>query len=188
VGCAQSEPVDDRLAALDPRALVPVSGVVTIKGKPRPTVVVTFLPPHGPALASAETDENGKYVLRSMGGPGALPGDYKVSISYLLSDKGEPQDIGARTAQRQGPGMLAAKEQLPREYSDLGRTILSRTVGPQGGQFDFDVPASIPFEDQKAAEKAGAKEKSSGDEKPSSETKAAGEKSAEPKAAEKKPG
>jgi hypothetical protein len=187
VGCAQSEPVDDRLAALDPKALVPVSGVVTINGKPRHTVVVTFLPPHGPALASAETDEDGKYVLRSMGGPGALPGDYKVSISYLLSDKGEPQGIAARTAFNQGPGMLSAKEQLPREYSDLGRTILSRTVGPQGGHFDFDVPASIPFEAQEAAEKGEAQGKSSGNEKPS-ETKAGGGKSAEPKAAEKKPG
>src|SRR5205814_4261156 len=146
---------------LGPKELVPVSGVVTINGKPRATVVVTFLPPHGPALATAETDENGKYVLKSMGGPGALPGDYKVSISYLLSEKGEPQGIGVRTAQLQPLAMLSAKEQLPREYSDLGRTTFSAKVGPQGGRFDFDVPASIPFEENQAAEKKAAEGKSS---------------------------
>jgi len=164
VGCG--EPYDDRLAAIDPKNLVPVKGVVTINGKPRPTVVITFLPPHGPALASAETDEDGRYELRSMGGPGALPGEYKVSISYLVSDKGEPQTIGARTAQLQGLGMLTAKEQLPREYSDLGRTKLSRKVAPPGGEFNFDVPATLPFEAEKAAEKNEAGEKASDPEKP----------------------
>jgi len=202
VGCASSAPVDDRLAALDPKALVPVSGVVTINGKPRHTVVVTFLPPNGPALATAETDENGKYAVSSMGGPGALPGEYKVSISYLLSDKGEPQGIGVRTAQLQPPSMLSAKEQLPREYSDLGRTKFSVKVGPQGGRFDFDVPASIPFEEEQAAQKKAAEGKSPEKEQPVEkkagegkspqkeqpvEKKAGEGKPAEPKTSEKKP-
>src|SRR5262245_28126856 len=84
VGCAPAEPDDDRLAAANPKALVPVKGVVTINGKSRTTVVVTFLPPAGPAVGTAETDKDGKYELSSMGGPGVLPGEYKVGISYLL--------------------------------------------------------------------------------------------------------
>jgi hypothetical protein len=105
-----------------------------------------------------------------------------VSISYLVSDKGEPQPISARVAQLQGHGMLTAKEQLPREYSDLGRTKLSAKVGPQGGEFIFDVPASIPPEAEKAAgegkptEPEKSREKKTGEESP-----------AETKAAEKKP-
>jgi hypothetical protein len=154
-GCAKPQPdVDDRLRALDPSQLVPAGGVVTINGKPLEKVVITFLPPHGPALGTAETHKNGKYQLRSMGGPGVLPGEYKVAISYLVSDQGEVQGMGARNSMVQGPGMLSANEQLPREYADLGRSKLTVTVGPQGGTFDFDVPASIPAANAKAGEKA----------------------------------
>jgi hypothetical protein len=184
VGCAAGEPVDDRLAAANPKALVPVKGVVTINGKPRATVVVTFLPPSGPAVGSAETDQDGKYELSSMGGPGVLPGEYKVGLSYLVSDKGEPQGLGVRIAQVQPPGMLTAKEQLPPEYSDLGRTKLSAKVGPQGAEFNFDVPASLPFEAKKAAEKREAEVKSSEKEKP--REKKAGEGKPAEKTSEKK--
>jgi len=186
VGCSPSEPIDDRLVAANPKALVPASGVVTINGKPRATVLVTFLPAHGPALGVAETDQDGKYEMESMGGPGVLPGEYKVSISYLLSDKGEPQSQGDRNSQVQGPGMLTAKEQLPREYSDLSRTKLSVKVGPQGGHFDFDVPASIPSEEIQAAEKKAAEGKSPEKEK-AGEKKAGEGKPAEPKTPEKQP-
>jgi hypothetical protein len=158
VGCSRSEPVDDRLAASDPTALVPVSGVVTFNGKPRATVVITFLPAHGPALAVSETDQDGKYVLESMGGPGALPGEYKVGISYLVSDKGEPQGIGPRNSLVQGPGMLSAKELVPREY-DLGRTKLTAKVGPKGDRFDFNLPVDIPDVALKTAEKKAAEGK-----------------------------
>ena len=159
VGCGGSEPVDDRLAALDPKNLVPVSGVLTVGGKPMPTLVITFLPPSGPALATAETDKGGKYVLRSMGGPGVLPGGYKVAISYMVSDEGEPQGMAARSSLIQGPGMLSAKEQLPAEYADLGRSKLSAKVGPQGGEFNFDVPVSLPAREEKPAGKKAAEEK-----------------------------
>jgi hypothetical protein len=152
-GCEKSEPVDERLRMLDPANLVPVSGKVTINGKPVATVVITFLPPDGPALGTAETDEEGKYELSSAGGKGVLPGDYKVAISYLVSADGEPQGRAARSSQVQGPGMLSAKEKLPPEYADLGRSKLSATVSAQGGEFNFDVPASIPAVEPKPTEK-----------------------------------
>jgi hypothetical protein len=153
VGCGMSEPVDDRLRVLDPHALVPAGGVVTVNGKPLASLVITFLPPTGAGLAGAETDKDGKYQLSSIGGPGVLPGEYKVAISYLISDKGEPQGMATRTSNIRGPGMLSAKEQLPADYADLGRTKLSAIVGAAGGQFDFDVPASIPPAAEKPAEK-----------------------------------
>ncbi len=183
VGCSKSEPVDERLAAADPTALVPVTGRVTFNGKPLATVVVTFLPPRGPALAVDETDEEGNYELKSMGGPGALPGEYKVGISYLVSDKGEPQGIGPRTALVQGPGMLSAKELVPKEY-DLGRTKLTAKVGPKGGVFNFDLPVDIPELPQKPAEKPATEGKTP-EEKPAEKTTSEG-KSPEKKTAEQK--
>jgi hypothetical protein len=159
-GCGGSEPVDERLAALDPKALVPAGGVVTVNGKPVATLVITFLPPSGPALGTAETDKDGKYQLSSMGGPGVLPGDYKVAISYMVSDKGEPQGMAARSSLVQRSGMLSAKEQLPAEYADLGRSKLSANVGPQGGQFNFGVEATIPAVEEKPAEKRAEEAKS----------------------------
>jgi hypothetical protein len=183
-GCGKPAPVvDDRLRALDPSQLVPAGGVVTINGKPLQTVVITFLPPNGPALGTAETDKNGKYELRSMGGPGVLPGEYKVAISYLVSDQGEVQGMGARNSMIQGLGMMSAKEQLPPEYADLGRSKLSVTVGPRGGTFDYDVPAAIPTANAKAGEKA---EQAKTTENEAEDTKPVAKKAESAKSAEKK--
>jgi len=157
-GCGQ--PVeDDRLASLDPSRMVPVGGVVTLNGQPREGVVLTFLPPSGLAVATGETDADGKYKLKCQLRPGIPPGEYKVSISYLVSEKGEPQGLGPRSSQYETPEMLTAKEQLPAEYSDLGRTKLSYTVGPRGGEFNYDVPVSVPPAAVKPAEEEGAEGK-----------------------------
>jgi hypothetical protein len=153
VGCGKAESVDERPQLLDPMALVPAGGVVTVNGEPLASLVITFLPPSGPCVGTAETDQDGKYKLSSIVGPGVLPGDYKVAISYLVSDKGEPQGMSARSGMVRGPAMLSAKEQLPAEYADLGRTTLSAKVGPRGGQFDFDVPASIHTAEKSAGTK-----------------------------------
>jgi hypothetical protein len=158
VGCVDSDLDDDPPLVLDAANLVPLSGVVTVGGMPLSTVVVTFLPPRGPALAVGETDKDGRYELSSMGGKGILPGVYKVAFSYLVGDDGEPQGTQARTSEVQSHGMLTAHEQLPSEYSDLGRSKLSYQVGTQGARFDFDVPAKIPVVEKRlAAKKAGTR-------------------------------
>ncbi len=143
VGCSPTEPDDETPAALNPAAMVPVGGTITANGKPLETLVITFLPANGPGVGTAETDKDGKYSVSSAGGAGILPGDYKVAISYLVSDTGEPQGLGPRSALIQPAGMRTAKEQIPPEYSDLGRTKLVAKVEAKGGQFDFNVPATI---------------------------------------------
>lgn len=158
-GCEGPEPVDDRFAALNPGALVPLHGVVTIHGKPRRGVVITFLPASGAGVGNGETDQDGKFELKTMGRAGTLPGAYKVAISYLVSDKGEPQGLGPRSGLVQGPAMLSAREQLPPEYSDLGRTRIVYKVAPEGGRFDFDVPIEPPIDKERRAEDRGAEPK-----------------------------
>jgi hypothetical protein len=151
VGCGESRSVDD-LYTIDRKALVPAGGVVTVNRKPVEHAILTFLPPTGPTLGYAETDKDGKYQLMTMGSPGVLPGDYKVAISYFVSDEGEPQSKVARLSKLPGPGMRTAKERLALEYSDLGRTKLLAKVGAQGGTFDFDVSAEVPIAAAKPAE------------------------------------
>jgi hypothetical protein len=170
VGCSDSPPVDDRYAALDPKNLVPMSGLVTIGGKPVPMVVITFLPPTGAGLATGETDSSGKFTLKSAGGPGAVPGEYKVAISYLVSPKGVPQGVGARATMSPGPDLLTATEHLPPEYSDLGRTKISFTVGAERGRFDYDVPVTLPAKEEKPEAKKAADDSTTKDKKPADES------------------
>jgi hypothetical protein len=150
LGCGTAPPpADDRFAALDPKNLVPVSGVVTVSGKPVPTVFITFLPPSGAGVGTAETDKDGKFVLQSIGGPGAVPGTYTVAISYMVSTNGVPQGKGARSSLVPAPELLSAKELLPAEYSDPGRSKISVTVGATPCEFNYDVPFSLPPTEKK---------------------------------------
>jgi hypothetical protein len=140
LGC--TDPGDER-PAFNPGALVPAGGVVTINGKPLAHAVVTFLPETG-CPGVGETDEVGKYALKSISFRGVTPGDYKVAISYVASADGEPQGTEARNALVQSKAFLSAKELLPSHYSDFGRTKLRAKVPGQGGTFKFDLDAPLP--------------------------------------------
>ncbi|MFO0908472.1 MAG: carboxypeptidase-like regulatory domain-containing protein [Isosphaeraceae bacterium] len=137
-GCSETKTESDSPYLPDPNTFAPVSGVVTLEGKPLATAVVTFLPLIGlPGIA--ETDAEGKYVIECMGRPGIQPGEYKVAISYLVSAEGEPQGLGPRNAMVQAPGMLSAKEVIEVEVSDFGKTKLRASVPQKGATFDFAV-------------------------------------------------
>ncbi|MDR3637057.1 MAG: carboxypeptidase regulatory-like domain-containing protein [Isosphaeraceae bacterium] len=139
LGCATGTP--DELPP-DFGKLVPVKGTVKIKGKPLRGVVVTFLPPKWSA-SNGETDADGSYTLETARKPGALPGEYKVAISYLVSADGQPQGLAPRSSMSPSLGMSTAQEKLPAEFSDLGRTTLKATVPSGGGTFDFDLPIDL---------------------------------------------
>lgn len=73
--------------------VVPVSGVVTLDGKPYPNAVVAFQPHAGPGNenpgmgSSAVTDENGRYTLYTMDGKtGAVVGKHLVRIQTKRDD------------------------------------------------------------------------------------------------------
>jgi hypothetical protein len=73
---------------------------------------------------------------------GAIPGDYRVTVSLLKKPDGTPvppPKIGSNE-QPPPPAEMAAMESIPPKYSFPGNTILKATVGPQGGSdFKFDV-------------------------------------------------
>jgi hypothetical protein len=118
------------LAGCSAERFVPVSGVVTLNGKPLAGADVTFVPIHEDkestkALpsSSGKTDDAGRYSLK---GPkdaeGALPGKHRVSI--LLID---PRMIDSDKRRRASEPPLHV---LPERYNR--DTELTCDVPPEG--------------------------------------------------------
>ena len=149
-GCLPQANDDEATEAPNAAAFVPVNGTVTLNGRPLAQAVVTFLPPHwGPGLG--ETAEDGTFTLSNSGRRGTMIGHYKVAVSLLISADGEPQGLEPRSALVQPKSMLKAKEALPPEIADLGRTTLSAEVKPGGGSFRFDLKADVDLPTPKSA-------------------------------------
>ena len=174
-GCSDSESGGaNSSTSIATMVMVPADGTVTVDGKPLVKAVVTFLPPSGPAVGIGETDEQGHFRLSALGRDGVPPGKYRVAVSYLVSAEGVPQGTSARDSLVQGPGMLSAKEQLPAEYSDLGRSRLSAEVKPEGGPFNFEISGvEVQAAEKKSAE-VGAEESGKPEGGPPAAKKAAG--------------
>lgn len=130
-GCGSSE----QKPQLPPT--VPVTGVVTLDGKPLVAAAVTFYPQEGAAGVECVgvTDEAGKYQLKQIrGGEGAPTGEYKVTISHFVGPGGKPILM---TKDSPPPADQGAVESLPERYSSLTATTLTATVPPEGGNIDF---------------------------------------------------
>ena len=110
---------------------VPVSGQVTLDGKPLAGVMVTFQPQSTQSGingggSSAKTDEGGHYTLRSMieDREGAVVGSHQVEIAAIV-DASSDLDTGGR--------LPKAKIYIPARYNS--KTELTMEV-PPGGKKD----------------------------------------------------
>ncbi len=120
---------------------VPVSGTVTYGDQPLADAMVTFSPTDTTVGqgASGLTDSSGKYVLQSspVDGkpkPGAIPGNYKVSISRMV----KPDGSVWKPNPNQGPMTGgAAHEEMPDEYSFNSQ--LTAEVSKDKGVIDFKL-------------------------------------------------
>jgi len=136
VGCGQSGP-----QKVIPTSAVPVTGIVTLDGKPLASAKITFVPTdnsQGSGAAGA-TDSAGKYELRALFGNksvvGAPPGNYKVVVSLMVKPDGSPMPADSQ----EPPMMSGARESLPLKYSDFASTQLSASVASSGSTFNFDL-------------------------------------------------
>lgn len=148
--------------------LHPVKGKVTVQGKPLEHAVITFLQVDETGTTSvAETDEEGAYELTYIGKPGVAAAKYKVGISYLMGTDGTVYGLAPRSGLSKPYGMITAKELLPPEWSNLGKTTQTATVPVKGGTFDFDIkePLLPPPTAETPAKSAGS-EKPAESEKP----------------------
>ena len=127
-GCSQKNP------NLPPQH--PVSGVITLDGKPLTGAGVMFLP-RGDTRgtgAMGMTDDAGKYTLKTdYGGPGAPEGEFGVTISKVVNRDGTPYVPNPDVAE------AGERETLPAIYSDSMKTTLSANVPKGGDTINFDL-------------------------------------------------
>jgi hypothetical protein len=127
-----------------PPVLHPVSGKVTVDGKPLAHAVVTFLQvDEKGTLSVGETDDEGAFKLSHGFDPGTAAATYKVAISYLVGTDGTVYGLAPRSGLAKPYGMVTAKELVPREWSDLGRTTQRVTVPEKGGTFNIEIPGPL---------------------------------------------
>jgi hypothetical protein len=118
----------------NPHRVAPVSGTVTMDGRPLANATVAFLPETKPGAmpsptSRGETDSQGRYSLTtSEGKPGAVVGENKVRVSTLKSRAGSESEGGA----------VLARETVPEKYN--ARTTLTFTVPEEGSDgADFQL-------------------------------------------------
>ncbi len=132
--------------------LTPVTGTVTLDGKPVANAVVTFVPDGAGVTCAGSTDSNGKYTLGCQHGAGAPAGAYSVKIKNREVAKeagrnpmeglspGSPEYIEAYKKQMAaGPNQAAYKAKnsgaIPAKY-DSGAE-LKATIGKSAQVVDF---------------------------------------------------
>ena len=126
----------------DPNAppLHPVSGTVTLDGKPLAGAGVMFLPrddTRGNACVGL-TDASGKYTLKPerASGTGAPEGTFAVTISKM-------KDPPAAAAPDQPPAAETGNEEtLSPKYWDSVQTILKAQVPQGGATIDFELKSN----------------------------------------------
>jgi hypothetical protein len=129
---------------------VPVSGKVTLAGKPVDGAVVTFLSTDGGRSASGTTGSDGSFKLTTINtNDGARPGEYTVTISKTESKVGGAAEIDVAAgeygdaygammgaAAKGGDMSKVMKSMLPEKYANAAESGLKRTV-VKGEENDF---------------------------------------------------
>jgi hypothetical protein len=116
--------------------LVKVTGTVTLDGAPLPEATLNFVPVSaGAERARGYTGPNGSFELL------ALPGEYKVLISKVVSAAGKGKSV-------RGPGNRVeikgpTKDALPSAYNTEAQTPFQCVV-PPGKELVFDVKSKGP--------------------------------------------
>lgn len=125
------------------KGLKPIEGVVLYEGVPLPWASVALTPvdaESGARMATAITDENGRFKARTLGQPGGLPGEYAVAIEKYIADEGETT-VDDWEKRRAAPDfkepeptetVLDVVSAIPLEYSNPRESELTATVPEKG--------------------------------------------------------
>jgi hypothetical protein len=132
------------------RRPVKVEGVVTIEGRPVEGASVVFNPvdTREGVTANGTTGADGSFKLHTQNyGPGALPGEYKVTVQLFGKFEREmpkPENMEAvRYMMKFTPEEKARKfPRLPAVYGDVQKTPLTCRVPPDG-KVNLDLKGKV---------------------------------------------
>lgn len=141
VGCGPAAPT-----------IYPVSGTITLDGKPLEGATVTFVPASGPP-SNGMTDAAGKYTIMTGGKPGAVAGPCQVAVTKAAGSVAAPAAGGdprqqmeemqkkmvsqMQAMQTRKPGEVA-KSDVPEKYTRSDSSGLTANVTTDGAKNVFD--------------------------------------------------
>ena len=121
VGCKSDRPL-----------IVPVSGVVTIEGKPLANAAIAFMPVGGGRFGYGATDEDGQFKIGTFtDSDGAIVGEHRISIT--LQDIISPAAMGRTPEEeeemdRRGESLWVFKSRIPEKYASPETSGISVNV------------------------------------------------------------
>jgi hypothetical protein len=136
---------------------IPVTGTVTLDGKPVPGAAVAFSPTDAKGrAASGLTDIDGKFKLTTMtSGDGALAGSYKVAITKNVGGdsgpKEDPRNSGKKMTPEETKAMMEAvmkgkvvegKSEVPEKYTKADTSGLTAEVKSGENNFTFEMKSN----------------------------------------------
>lgn len=102
----------------------PVSGTVTLDGKPVAGAAVVFTPEEG-HQATGTTDDSGRFELSTFQlGDGALPGPHRVTVAKTTTDPDEEEKVVFI---------------IPQKYGNLQTSELTCDVQAEMGPVEYDL-------------------------------------------------
>ena len=121
--------------------MTPVTGVVTLDGKPVEGAAVMFMPKAGGRPATGTTDDKGRFELQTeTAGDGALLGEHTVTVTLQETTgvTADPDGLSGEIA----PGGIKIKWIVPQRYSNPKTSNLKAKVEPGMKPVEFELTAN----------------------------------------------
>ena len=121
---------------------VPAEGVLLYEGGPLPWAVVSVVPKEASSSsrsATAMTDANGRFVLRTLGQNGVLPNEYFVSVKKYIKNEGADTVEQWKKNRKDGiqesipeSDVLDVVSAIPVKFDRPRQSGIEITIGPKG--------------------------------------------------------
>lgn len=121
----------------------PVTGIVTLDGKPVEAAFVTFIPKEqgeGATVSFGTSDATGRYSLQVMRGDpdaGTTPGEYRVTVEKIESVPTGRKFFNESAGQMEEE--TKPVDRLPLLYKNRDKTPLSATVVPGKNEINLEL-------------------------------------------------
>jgi hypothetical protein len=121
-----------------PPPIVPVTGVVTLDGKPLPFAIVKFYPQSdnldAEYIGSAVTDKDGRYTLMTKGQPGGCACINKVTV-----DEAPPPDDARSPGKFEAYKKTLANRPIPKKYANTSGDHINITVTAGTSEYPIEL-------------------------------------------------